>query len=292
MIQSMTGYGRAAGRVLDREVSVEVRSVNNRFREVNVRLPRQYAGLEESIKKAVGLRVSRGRVDLNLQVEHGGGLDRQLQLDLDLARTYFTLLSRLKDELGAAGEVTAAQLAGYKDVIVHAEPEIDLDEFMAGLEAVLAEALGGLIQMRQTEGQAIAEDFLSRLADIRGWIKGIEARKGVVADAAKAKLEERISSLTDGRELDQGRLLQEVAYLMDRSDITEEIVRLGSHCDQFESLVKAGGVVGRRLEFLLQEINREVNTIGSKSGDVEITNFVLDLKTELEKLREQVQNVE
>lgn len=292
MIQSMTGFGRAAGTVLGREATVEIKTVNNRFRDVFARLPRQFSALEEPLKKLVGERISRGRVDLNVQVADGGEREKKVSLDLDLARAYHDILTKLKDEFSLSGEVTLQHLSGFRDIIVFEEEELDLEAFQAELGLVVNEALDRLIEMRTVEGQAIVDDFRSRLAAMSGWVDEIDSRRGTVLEEAKTRLEERIKSLAEGVELDQGRLAQETAYLADRSDITEEIVRLRSHFNQFADVLNNGGVAGRRLEFMLQEINREVNTIGSKSSETAITNRVVDLKTELEKLREQVQNVE
>ncbi|MFH1136731.1 MAG: YicC/YloC family endoribonuclease [Pseudomonadota bacterium] len=292
MIHSMTGFGRAAGKVLDRETSVEVRTVNNRFRDINIRTPKSLATLEETIKKAVSNRLTRGRVDVWLQVDETALKKTRLKLDLDLARSYLDLLTKLKDDLDLAGEVTLAQLTEFRDIIGYDDETVDLEAFQAGLAPILAEALDGLTAMRLTEGRAIAEDFQARLDRMSRWVEEIEARRAVVLVESRTKLVARIKALTEGLELDQGRLAQEAAYLSDRADITEELVRLASHFKQFGALISQGDAVGRRLEFLLQEINREVNTIGSKTGDAAITNLVLDLKTELEKLREQVQNIE
>ena len=236
--------------------------------------------------------MTRGRVDIWVQVDESALKKSRLKLDLDLARGYLDILNSLKSELELQGEVTLAQMAEFRDIIGYDDEAVDMDEFLAGFEPILHEALDGLVNMRLTEGLAIAEDFKNRLADMSRWVGEIESRRETVMTESKTKLENRIKELTEGVELDQTRLAQEVAYLSDRADITEELVRLASHFKQFGTLIEQNGAVGRRLEFLLQEINREVNTIGSKTGDVTITNLVLDLKTELEKLREQVQNIE
>ena len=292
MIQSMTGFGRAAGKVLDREASIEIRTVNNRFRDINVRTPKSFAVMEDVIKKAVSNRLTRGRVDIWLQVDETALKRTRLKLDLELARGCRDLLIKLKDELGLAGEVSLAQLTEFKDIIGYEDEAVDLEAFQVGLIPLLDEALDGLAAMRQTEGRSIAEDFKVRLDRMSRWAGEIEARRAVVLAESKTKLEARIKALTEGLEIDPVRLAQEAAFISDRADITEELVRLTSHFKQFGALIEQGEAVGRRLEFLLQEINREVNTIGSKTGDVGVTNLVLDLKTELEKLREQVQNIE
>jgi uncharacterized protein (TIGR00255 family) len=293
MIHSMTGFGRAEGRAANRPVVVEIRSVNSRFRDTSVRSPKGYASAEEFLKKRVGQRLSRGRVEIFLQVDESTAEPERLKLDVDLARTYLGHLDRLRDELGLdTGRPGPLDLIGLKGVVVFEDAGLDWEIFLADLGRVADEALDNLVGMRQTEGAALAADLLARLEAMRETTARISDRRQVVVDEVRTRLEARIRALTEGLDLDPGRLAQEVAYIADRSDITEELVRLASHFDQFGELVGSSGTAGRRFEFLLQEINREVNTIGSKTNDVTITNHVLDLKTELEKLREQVQNVE
>jgi uncharacterized protein (TIGR00255 family) len=292
MIHSMTGFGRAEGVALGRETVVEIRSVNNRFRDVITRMPKSFNALEEKIKKLAAEYVTRGRLEISIQLGESVERQKRLKLDLDLARTYRDLLLELRDELGLSGDLTLERMAEYRDIIQYEEEKTDLDEFMAALKPIVQEALDNLVKMRQTEGNTLAEDFFSRLNDIGQRVAEIDSRRGVVVDETKAKLQTRIETLTQGVDLDEQRLAQEVAFIIDRGDITEELVRLGSHLDQFRLQVEAEEAVGRRLDFLLQEINREVNTIGSKSSDVNITGLVVDIKTELEKIREQVQNVE
>jgi uncharacterized protein (TIGR00255 family) len=292
MIYSMTGFGRAEGTAAGRPAVVELKSVNNRFRDVVVRMPRNYSALEERIKKAVAEKVSRGRVDVFIQFDESAAKAGRLRLDLEAGRMYRDLLLSLKEELGLEGKVTVDLLAQFREIIVYEEEAVDPENTWAGLYEVLAEALDKLLEMRQTEGKSIADDFRVRLASMSAGAAEIESRREIVLAEHRSRLEARLAALTEGIELDQTRLSQEIAYLADKSDITEEVVRLRSHFDQFALLLDGDGPAGRRLEFLLQEINREVNTIGSKSGDVIITNRVVDLKTELEKLREQVQNVE
>ena len=292
MISSMTGFGRAEGVVLGRETVVETRSVNNRFRDVLIRMPKSFNALEDTIKKLAAEYVTRGRLEIYIQLGEPAERQKRLKLDLELARTYHELLVELKNELNLAGDVTLEKMTEYRDIIQYEEEKTDLDEFMASLKPVIQEALDNLVKMRQTEGNTLAEDFDSRLNDLRQWVAEIDSRRGVVLEETRTKLQNRIETLTQGVDLDEQRLAQEVAFLIDRGDITEELVRLGSHFDQFRSHLAADEAVGRRLDFLLQEINREVNTIGSKSSDVNITRLVVDIKTELEKIREQVQNVE
>jgi len=292
MIRSMTGFGQAAGLVSGREVNLEIRAVNHRFRDIVCRLPKRYAALEDQIKKVIAARIARGRLEVSLQVADPAGRENALKLDMKLARIYYGLLIKLREEFLLNESISLSDLIGFRDIIVFEEEPIDLEAFMTELSPVLDQALDRLMEMRRTEGRTIAQDFTARLEKISRWVDQIAAQRQTVINEARVKLEERIKALVQNIELDQGRLLQEVAYLVDRSDVTEETVRVKSHLDQFRSLLQSEAETGRRLDFLLQEINREVNTIGSKSGNVTITNLVVDLKTELEKLREQIQNIE
>ena len=292
MISSMTAFGQARGQVLDREITIEIRSVNNRFCDIVIHIPKQYALLEGRVKKVVSDRVNRGRIEVRIKVEEASTSVQNLKINKELAIVYRDLLTELKETLNLAGEIELSHLAGINDIILREEEQIDLDGFMEGLNPILEEALDNLVEMRIIEGRTLAADYLSRIKDMSGWLSLVQSRRKTVLLESRERLEERIRELTQGLELDQARLNQEAAHIADRSDITEEIVRLGGHFDQSRTCIEKGGVTGRRLEFLLQEMNREVNTIGSKSGDLDITNAVIDLKSELEKLREQVQNIE
>ncbi|MBF0527955.1 MAG: YicC family protein [Deltaproteobacteria bacterium] len=292
MTQSMTGFGRATGQVLGREVTVEIKSVNNWFKDIIIRVPKGFTAIEEVIKKRVIDRITRGRVEVWIQVDESVSLCQSLTLDMELARTYRSLLLKLKNDLALSGDLTINHFLEIRDIIRHEDVDLDLEAFAEDLSGLLTLALDNLIHMRQMEGQALAEDFQKRLNLMAEWMEQIWSRRQSVIDETKGKLETRIKALTGALEVDQGRLSQDVAYIVDRCDITEEVIRMRSHLEQFEAALRNGGSVGRRLEFLLQEMGREVNTIGSKSGDIVITNLVVDLKTELEKIREQVQNVE
>jgi len=292
MISSMTAFGQAAGNVLNRDVTVEIRSVNNRFRDIIIRIPKTYVTLEDQINKIIADRVSRGRIEIRVQVDESALKMQNLKLNMDLARTYRRLLSKLKEDLNLEGEIQLAHFVGLSDIIVWEEEEIELNAFMAGLAPIVKEALDLLVQMRAVEGEAIALDFKKRLDLISSYLNEIDQRRKELLFETKNRLQERITALTDGLELDQTRLMQEVGYIAERSDITEEVVRLRSHIEQFRSYLNDGGVIGRRLEFLLQEMNRETNTISSKIGDVAVTRVAINIKSELEKLREQAQNLE
>ncbi len=292
MIHSMTAIGQAEGRVLEKGLRVEIRSVNHRFRDIIVHLPRTLIPLEARIRKIVAERVSRGRVEVRLQIEEIASVPRGLKLDIHLAERYLELLTELQEKLGLGGEVDVSLLAGQNNIFLWEEEAIDLEAFMAGFEPLLMEALKNFLTMRAEEGRALSEDFISRLRTLATLLATMESLRESVTLSYRDRLQERVQALTGGFELDQARLLEEVAYLADRSDITEEVTRLKSHISQFEALLAEGGAVGRRLDFLLQEMNREANTISSKAQDVILTQAAVDMKSELEKLREQVQNIE
>jgi len=292
MIRSMTAYGQEVGQVLDREVSVEIRSVNHRYLDLTIYMPRAYLALEDGLKKIISSRVSRGRVDVWIRLDESAVLSQRLKINLELARAYRDLLINLKEEFQLSGEIGLSQLVGMKDIFSFEEEKMDPDVFFTDLTPILNKALDKFVEMRENEGQALYLDFTERLDLTSGWIKEIESRREDLLIESRTRLEEKMKDLTEGLELDQGRFLQEAAYLAGRSDITEEIIRLKSHLEQFRATLDEGGVVGRRLDFLLQEMNREINTVSSKTGDAGISGLVVDLKSEFEKLREQVQNIE
>ncbi|MBW2322784.1 MAG: YicC family protein [Deltaproteobacteria bacterium] len=248
MISSMTAFSQAAGQILNREITIEIRTVNNRFRDIITRIPKNYIAFEDQIKKIVAGRLTRGRIEVRVQIDESAMRTKNLKLNTDLARTYHGLLLKLKEDLDLKGEIELEHLAGLSDIIIWEEDQVDIEAFMAGLTPILEEALNRLVQMRQAEGKAIAVDFKKRLDLIASFLDEIDKRRKTLVFETKNRLEEKITALTDGLELDQARLLQEVAYMAERSDITEEVVRLRSHIDQFQSNLDEGGVVGRRYE--------------------------------------------
>ena len=292
MIRSMTGFGSAAGLWAGRTVTVEVKSVNSRFREVVARLPRLCACLEEAVKKQVAARLERGRVDLWVQLDDREPRPPAVRVDYELARTLAERLNELRERLDLAGTLTLDHLLTLGVVGREDEPAPDLEELKAVLEPLVGTAVEALVTMREAEGLNLGRDLARRLdllADLNLKVK--EAAAGA-PEAFLARLTGRLAELGAGLTLDPVRLAQEAALLADRADITEEVVRLGSHLDGFRRLLDSPEPVGRRLDFLLQEMGREVNTMGSKAQDLGVTGLVLDMKAELEKLREQVQNIE
>ncbi|MBP9020183.1 MAG: YicC family protein [Syntrophobacterales bacterium] len=293
MIKSMTGYGRAETIQDGRKWVVEVKSVNHRFLEVFVRLPASLQPLEGEVKKKVGEKLSRGRIEVGVKADSDGDqVGALIDLNMPMIRHYHSLLSRMKEALGLRDEITIGMLTGFKDAFIYPEVEVNLESAWATLEGVLDGALDELAAMREKEGEVIGRDFNQRMDTIERSLDVIASRVPQVVAECHKKLSDRVKELLGSVELDESRVSQEVAILADRMDITEEIVRFKSHMGQFAEMLKSGEAVGRKLDFLLQEMNREVNTMGSKSNDAEISRQVVEIKSELSRLREQVQNIE
>ncbi|HEV8242504.1 MAG TPA: YicC/YloC family endoribonuclease [Nitrospirales bacterium] len=297
MIRSMTGYGRAEGRHKGTPITVEVRSVNHRHSEVATRLPRVLQAHEDRIRTLVQAHVSRGRVDVTVNFSAERDPGRGLILDRPLARRYLALLKELQRELGVKGTPDVALLAGFRDIIKPAELAAEDPGAVRAAEKVLTRALKALDHMRCHEGRTLERDLLARLQEIDRRLRTVRQRIPAILQERAARLQERVNRLLEsaggGKEgVDPSRVAQEVALLADRSDVSEELTRLDSHLGQFRNFLRKSEPVGRSLDFLLQEMNREVNTIGSKVGDTVVTQEIVALKAELEKIREQVQNVE
>jgi uncharacterized protein (TIGR00255 family) len=294
VIRSMTGYGRAEAVLAGRKLVVEMKSVNHRFLEISLRLPGILLPLESEIRKRIGEQFSRGRIEAAFRTDGDGSaeLNGRLALNLPLVRNYQALLSQLKEELRLSDPISLGMMAGFRDVFVSTETAQDPGGLWEGLVPILDEAVRMLTGMREREGASLQRDLTARLLLIAGFLGRIAERAPQVVLDYQKRLVERIRELTAGMAIDEGRLLQEVAIMADRSDITEEIVRFRSHIDQFHGLLAGEDAAGRKIDFLLQEMGREINTIGSKSGDAEISRNVIEIKSELAKLREQVQNIE
>jgi len=276
-----------------RSYSVEMRSVNRRYGEISVRMPSQLLPLEDRIKKLVAETVSRGRVDVTVRLKGGSVAVPEIRVALPLAEAYYKTLSELKEALNIQAEVRIETLLSLEGIITSSEPELDLEGTWQDLSSCIDEALKSMDAMRISEGKAICDDFHKRLQLVEEGLTGIKALAPSVLSEYHDRLKDRIALLTEGKvELDPNRLAQEAAFLVDKSDITEEIVRAESHLSQFRTMMNSEGPAGRALDFLLQELNREINTIGSKGGDAQLSHMVVALKSELEKIREQVQNVE
>ena len=289
----MTGFGRGSTTGENFSVSVDLKTVNNRFLDVHLRIGQELTSLEANIKKRIGQRLSRGRVDASITFERTSEV--AYELNRPLIGGYLSALREMQKEFEVTGEPDINVIARLPGAMQSTRDGIEA-EMVSGIESAIDEALDDLEQMRAREGQELAAEMRARLDEIEKHVPVIESAAGGLVEAYRARLQKRIAELVarDGQtiELDQGRLAQEVAYLADRSDISEEIARLRSHLTQFREMVESVGETGKRLDFLLQELNREANTVLSKSSDLAIKDAGLAIKAEVEKLREQVQNVE
>ncbi|MGI6285381.1 YicC/YloC family endoribonuclease [Neomoorella humiferrea] len=292
MLYSMTGYGRGEAKSDGLTVTVEIRSVNQRFLDVVVRLPRLYAALEEKIRQVIKNALSRGRVEVMISINEEFGEKRPLTVDMGLAMAYYNALKELAQKLALSADITAEKLLAFPEVVKIAEPQWDEAVLWPVVEEALTKALDELLAMRRAEGGRLKADLEKRLLYIRQQVEAIRERAPEVPREYAKRLRERIAELCGGIPLDPGRLEMEVALLAERADVTEEIVRLLSHLEQLALAMDGTEPAGRRLDFILQEMWREINTIGAKAGDLAISNLVVAVKGELEKMREQVQNLE
>lgn len=292
MITSMTGFGRRQGASGEATVTIEVRSVNHRFLETSIRLPKSMGGLEDVLKKTILQHCARGRVDLTVVIQGARGNGRVPQLDENLAKHYHQALRALQRTLKLKGSIDIAMMAGFRDVIVLSEQSTDDPKLFKLVEQLGAKAVRDMVAMRKKEGGLLAKDILSRLACVRTCKTMVSSRASSVTQDAFDRMKLRVEKLLGDAIPDLPRLNQELAIYADRCDITEELVRLDAHMVQFEQAVQHSEPVGKTLDFLLQEMGREVNTIGSKANDSAIAAEVVRMKAELERVREQVQNVQ
>jgi uncharacterized protein (TIGR00255 family) len=293
LIRSMTGFGAGRAEQGGEAVAVEVRSVNSKFCEVRARLPRELSALDPAIAKAVKARIARGALDVTLRREGAGAIGGPLpEINLPLAAGYAKALREMQSELGLTGELGLAELLPLEGVVRLAERAPDAGEAEAAALSALDRAISALEEMRAREGDSLARDLRARLEAIETHAEAIRELSPRSVEAYRDRLAARVAELSRGTPAEPARLAQEVAFFADRVDIAEELTRLQSHLSQVRALLDAGGPVGRKLEFLVQELNREVNTIGSKSQNAAISARVVDLKAELERVREQIANVE
>lgn len=292
MIRSMTGYGKGQATVGEVSLTVEVKSVNHRYSDVSVKLPRSLLALEGDIKKRVAERLRRGKADVYINQESVTAANSVPTLNPTLASAYVEVFETLRREFPVEGKIPLALLAEQRDVIVVREADLPEEQVHQCLQQALDSALEAAQRMRETEGKATRLDMEGHIAQVVALLAGIEERAPLVPREWQAKLQERLERLQQDFEYDAQRVAQEIALFADRCDISEEIARFKSHLQQFDELFESREPVGRQMDFLVQELNREVNTMGSKSNDVELTRRVVGIKAELEKIREQVQNIE
>lgn len=293
MIKSMTAFARAEKTVDKFMVSTEIRSYNSRHLDIVLRTPPGYHSLEEKIKGLIASMITRGRIELMLKIRNESDAANDFEIDIPLAKAYHKSLNELKDLFDISDEISMAQMAGASGIIRSCVVDVDVDACWEMVRECIKDALSDLDSMRKREGDNLAGDFTERLDYIERSVAQIEQAVVDLVSHYQERLKERISALTNGLvEIDSGRIAQETAFLADKSDISEEIVRARSHINQFRLIMDSTEPAGRKLNFLLQEFNREFNTMGSKSASDQVSHMIVDLKSELEKLREQVQNVE
>lgn len=292
MVLSMTGFGRGKAEDNGREVNIELKTINNRYLDINLRLPRSFTFLEDETRKNIQQVISRGRVEVYIGYKNKGQDQVSVTLNEAIADAYLEAFQALSKKFRIENNPDMATIAGVNDIFTVTEKEDDENALRELLSSALNQALDVLTQMRQKEGTFLMEDVLERSKLINTMVDLIEERSPIVVEDYRKKLEQRLKELLKSTDLDETRFNTEVAFFADRSNITEEIIRLRSHLAQLTQTLKAGGSIGRKLDFIVQELNREANTIGSKSGDITITNQVVEMKSEIEKIREQIQNLE
>ena len=292
MLKSMTGYGRAERTLDGRTVTVELRSVNNRYLDCNVRMPRLYLFAEEGFKAQVQKTISRGKVDVFITLEGAGTQALAVSVNRPVADGYYAALRELAELYGLNGDIPISLLSQFPDVLLAEKAEEDADQTAQEISAALTQALLDFDQMRTREGAKLEEDILSRAARIEELVEQVKSRSPETVSEYRARREERMNEVLANLQLDPARILTEAAIFADKVAVDEETVRLTSHIAQLREMLSQGGAIGRKLDFLIQEFNREANTIGSKCSDMEIAGLVVEMKAEIEKIREQVQNVE
>ena len=292
MIFSMTGYGRYGQVLHGHDITVELRSVNSRYFEYSSKMPRAYLCFDDAIKKAVNARVSRGKVELGLQVRDTAGQDEQATVNIGLARSYLAAIREAAQALQLREDVGISELTRFPEVLTTAAAPQDEEQLLADILTVTQGALDRFVEMRHTEGEKMGEDILSRLDFLEDAVGKVEEDSARRLEKYTERLYARLKVLLEDRSVEESRILTEAAIFADKTAVDEETVRLRSHIRQYRDILAEGGPVGRKLDFLTQELNRETNTIGSKCQDLAITRLVVDMKAEIEKIREQIQNIE
>lgn len=292
MIRSMTGYGRSEAVLHERTITVELRSVNNRYLDCNVKIPRSFVFAEEKLKSRVQEQISRGKVDVFVSIDSSAAENVAVTLNKPVADGYYQALTAMRDSYDLKDDISVSLLSRFPDVFTVEKEQDDLEEVAADILQVLDAAIADFNAMREREGGKLAEDVRLRAETIRTYLQQVEEKSPETVTEYRAKLEKRMAEVLENTQIEESRILTEAAIFADKVAVDEETVRLRSHLAQLDEMLAQGGIVGRKLDFLIQEFNREANTIGSKCSDVEITKRVVEMKGEIEKIREQVQNIE
>ena len=291
MIKSMTGYGKSTIAVNSREYQVEIKSINHRYSDINIKMPRAISYLEEDIKKEILKQIARGKIDVFVTFSNNSTEANDIKINTEIAKLYISELRKLADEENLQSNIEVTDIAKFPDVL-SIKSNNDDESIKKELLQVLNEAINSLVKMREAEGTKICKDLNSRLDNIEAKVSKISKLSTGLIEEYVVKLEDRIKELLKTDDIDKSRLAQEVVIYADKCSVEEEITRLNSHISQFRKLLESDGAIGKKLDFLIQEMNRETNTIGSKANNLDITNNVVDVKTELENIREQIQNIE
>jgi len=292
LVKSMTGYGRAVETVNGREFTVELRSVNNRYLDCTVKLPRMLSFAEDTVKQAVKKSISRGKVDVFITVRSEGATDVKVSLNGPVVEGYLAAMKEMVETYGVRDDISVSLLSRMNEVFTVEKPEVDEEQLLADLMGVVNQALANYDAMRAAEGKALENDLRSRGNTILELVSQVEEGNGQTVIAYRTRLYNKLQEVLANTSIDESRILTEAAIFADKVAVDEETVRLRSHLEQMNQMLTAGGAIGRKLDFLLQEMNRESNTIGSKCTDVKLARIVVDIKAELEKIREQTQNIE
>ena len=291
MIKSMTGYGKASLSIENREYQIEIKSVNHRYLDMNIKMPRTISYLEEEVKKTIMTYVKRGKVDVFITFENNSTEGRKIQINKEIASVYIKELRKLAEEENILANIEVTEISKYPDVL-SIQNEQNEEKIKQELIEVTKQATQKLVEMRSAEGSKMAQDLLQRVEEVQQNVTKISDQSTGLIQEYVVKLESRIKEILPNHEVDPNRLAQEVVIFADKCSVQEEITRLNSHIAQFKSFLQTEEPIGKKLDFLIQEMNRETNTIGSKANCLEITNMVIDIKTQLENIREQIQNIE
>lgn len=292
MIKSMTGYGGAKGSVEGLEIAVELKSVNNRYLDTSVRLPRSFLFAEDAVKSAVQSHISRGKVDVFISVDSSGAGDMAVKVNEPLLRGYIEAINHISEEYALSNELTALSVGRFPDVLSVEKKDLDAEAISEGILSIAEKALCDFDQMRLREGEKLRDDVISRLATIDALVSQVEAKAPETVAEYRKRLEQRMTEVLATAGIEPNRILAEAAIFADHIAVDEETVRLRSHMAQLRTMINGSSPTGRKIDFLIQEFNREANTIGSKCQSSDVAHTVVDLKSEIEKIREQIQNIE
>lgn len=292
MIKSMTGFGRGHEILNGRDITVEIRAVNHRYYEFGCRIPRSLGFLEEKLKTLLNGRISRGKVEVSVLVYNTENKDEKITINREIVRDYIDAMRSVKDEFSLNDDLSLSHIMRIPDAFTVIKEEADEEQLWADVKQVTEQALSKFIAMRETEGERMKADILSRLSTIEGWVGIVEQRSPIIVEEYRKRLFDKMTEVLNGANVEESRILLEAGIFSEKTAVDEETVRLRSHIAQFRTMLEGEEAIGRKLDFLVQEMNRETNTIGSKVQDIEVTKIVVDQKSEIEKIREQIQNIE